>query len=381
MPLDTADFPADLLALLRQPLTCADAQETIATFFARPALATLYQRARDPLHTASILQGCATLLPELPPQRAAMLALMCGTLVEDGADPRVLFPVALDLLHRWLQQLQPYCAEAVEEDDTEPPDPAALQAWEDAHAQMAAVPRDQRWEVELLHQAADLLVLPLMTMVLRDRRNHADFLAHSALQALLATLHRSDSLPFEQLYYLVLAADISYEDALAVVLPASGTGFIARVHAANNGFHAFSMLQRLIRHHGQALRVRPEIWDAADPASDASGGAPDADMDSDVGDVDDEADNADSDTAAFQWLQATAYAGGQLVNPMAWAWGEAPLRSFASRQGLRVLIALDGEGGCSRRWSGFTSACHAAQDPHVEFQRYLTPQEVAALLD
>lgn len=197
MPLDTADFPADLLALLRQPLSCADAQETIATFFARPALATLYQRARDPLHTASILQGCATLLPELPPQRAAMLALMCGTLVEDDADPRVLFPVALDLLYRWLQQLQPYCAEAVEEDDTEPPDPAALQAWEDAQAQMAAVPRDQRWEVELLHQAADLLVLPLMTMVLRERRNHADFLAHNALQALLTTLHRSDSLPFE----------------------------------------------------------------------------------------------------------------------------------------------------------------------------------------
>lgn len=39
--------------------------------------------------------------PELPPQRAAMLALMCGTpLVEDDADPRVLFPVALDLLYR-----------------------------------------------------------------------------------------------------------------------------------------------------------------------------------------------------------------------------------------------------------------------------------------
>lgn len=179
----------------------------------------------------------------------------------------------------------------------------------------------------------------------------------------------------------MLAADISYEDALAVVLPASGTGFIARVHAANNGFHAFSMLQRLIRHHSQALRVRPEIWDAADAASDASDGAPTADMDSDVdGNVDDE-DTTDSDTAAFQWLQATAYAGGQLINPMAWAWGEAPLRSFACRQGLRVLIALDGEGGCSRRWSGFTSACHAAQDPHVELQRYLTPQEVAALLD
>jgi hypothetical protein len=73
------------------------------------------------------------------------------------------------------------------------------------------------------------------------------------------------------------------------------------------------MLQRLIRHHGQALRVRPEIWDAADAASDASDGAPTADMDSDVdGDVD---DAADSDTAAFQWLQATAYAGANWSIP------------------------------------------------------------------
>lgn len=90
--------------------------------------------------------------------------------------------------------------------------------------------------------------------------------------ALLATLHRSDSLPFEQLYYLVLAADISYEDALAVVLPASGTGFIARVHAANNGF-GVSMLQRLIRHHGLGTARAPRDLDVADAASDASDGA------------------------------------------------------------------------------------------------------------
>lgn len=43
---------------------------------------------------------------------------------------------------------------ALAADDKLQPRPCvALQAREDAQAQMVAVPRDQRWEVELLHQA------------------------------------------------------------------------------------------------------------------------------------------------------------------------------------------------------------------------------------
>jgi len=64
---------------------------------------------------------------------------------------------------------------------------------------------------------------------------------------------------------------------------------------------------------------------------------------------------------------------------MAWAWGEAPLRENAARHGKRVLIALDKE-GVRRSWSGFTGACHGAQNPHIEFLRYLTPQEVRGYL-
>lgn len=360
-------FSPGLLDMLRQPPTCADAQDTMAAFFAHPEMAELHRQARQPQWTGPILQACSALLPGLPAYPASMLALMAGSLVEDGADPTLMFPACLDLLDLWLQELLPYCAEEVDEDDEET-EPEALQAWADAQARLAAVSGERRREVEMLQQAVDLLVLPMMTMVLRDERNHAAFIAHGGLQQRLATMHRNGSLPFEQLFYLTLAAGISYEDELAVVLPASGTGFIARVHAANNGFHAFSLLQGLIRSHAQALGVRPQILgDASEPDDDAP---PKSEMDAD----------ADADAAIFQWLQAGAYARGELVNAMAWAWGEAPLRSFAMRQGRRVLIALDSEDGCRRRWSGFTSACHAAQNPHAVFKRYLTPAEVAALL-
>ena len=156
-----------------------------------------------------------------------------------------------------------------------------------------------------MQQAVELLVLPMMAMVLRDERNHRAFLADDALQARIYRLNRNGSLPFEQLHYLWLAANMSYEDELVVVLPASGTGFVARAHAVNNGFHAFTLLQNLIREHGQALGVRQAIVDRAPPSEDN-----------------------DSDTADFLWLQAPAYAGGELVNELAWSWGEAPLRAM-----------------------------------------------------
>ena len=148
---------------------------------------------------------------------------MGGALVEDGADPAILFPACHALLDVWLQELEPYCAEEVDEDDDEA-EPEEVQVCRHAQARMKAVPQERRWEVETLQQAVELLVLPMMAMVLRDERNHRAFLADDALQARIYCLNRNGSLPFEQLHYLWLAANMSYEDELVVVLPASGTG-------------------------------------------------------------------------------------------------------------------------------------------------------------
>ena len=350
------EISADLLALLRQPLPQTLGQDPAQAFFAQPQMRAFLQQVHQPAQTAAALQACAALLPELPAQNAALVALMGGSLVEDGADPRILFPVCLQLLDLWLQQLQPFCAADTRADPE--PDAQDIEIWHQVQQRLQALSAPQRAGIEALQQAVEWLVLPVMTMVLRDEGNHAAFIAQPRLQAMLEPMYCNDSLPLEQLYYLMQAAAISYEDELVVVLPASRTGFVARVHAANNGFHAFSMLQGVIRAHAKALNIRPALLTS--PTNHA--------------------EEEDSDSALFQWLQASAYAQGTLVNPMAWAFGEAPLRSFAMRHGKRVLIALDADNGPLRGWSGFTSPCHDAQNPHAVFKRTLSAEEVAAFL-
>ncbi|EHK66629.1 hypothetical protein [Achromobacter arsenitoxydans] len=343
-----------LTRTLTPPILAASGLDTLDQFFKRPEVAAFLAQTRDPAHTGGNLRACADLLPRVHPSRAAALALMSGSLVEDGADPAILFPVLQALLAKWLRSLRPFCAQEVEDDDDEVEE-ADRQAWLDAQSRMAAVPTDERWQVESLHQAVDLLVLPMMTMLMRDRANHQAFIADSELMAMLhpmATLN--DSLPFEQLHYLWLASQLSYEDELVVVLPASGTGFIAEAHAINNTFHAFSLLQIIIGEHAQTLGVKREI------------AAREPDM--------------DGDTADFQWLQAGAYADGELRNIMQWAWGEAALRDHPSRHGKRVLIALETDEGAKRNWSGFNGVIHEAQQPSMTFKRYLTPEEAASYL-
>lgn len=351
----------ELIALLRTPITSPRQRDTPDAFFSRPEISALYQQAQDPEQSREVLLALADLLPSLHPNRAALIALMGGALVEDGADPTLLFPACHTLLSRWLVELEPFCASEVEDDDEEV-DPADRAAWQAAQQRLRELPEDQRWQVETLQQAVELLVLPMMAMALRDERNHAELIADRPLQERLHAQSTNDALPFEQLHYLWLASCMSYEDELVVVLPASNRGFVARAHAINNSFHAFTLLQQLIHEHAQALGVRDEIV------------ARRAEIMARM------ADGHDSDNADFLWLQAHAFSKGELANEMAWAWGEAPLRDNASRNGRRVLIALDKPEGCQRQWSGFTGACHGAQNPHVVFKRYLTPDEVLAYL-
>lgn len=345
---------ADLARALSTPVHCAADLDSLEQFFKRPEVLAFYVESQDDAHTATNLRACMDLLPTLHPSRAAALALMCGSLVEDDADPTLVFPCLQTLLHQWLQSLRPYCAQEVEDDDDEV-EAEDRQAWIDARSRMAAVPEDRRWEVECLHQAVDVLVLPMMTMLMRSRGNHEAFISDDALIALLHPMAtNNDSLPFEQLHYLWMAYQLSYEDELVVVLPTSNTGFVARAHAINNTFHAFTLLQILIGEHAQALGVKREIA-AREP-------------------------DGDGDTADFQWLQAGAFAQGELTQPMLWAWGEAALRNHMAKHGKRVLIALETDEGTKRNWSGFNGIIHEAHAPSMTFTRYLTAEEVASYL-
>ena len=110
---------ADLIAALSSPVLTFDDLESLEQFFNRPEARAFYVHAQDASYTAASLQACADLLPRLHPNRASALALMCGSLVEDDADPTILFPTLQSLLRQWLQTLRPYCAQEVEADDDE----------------------------------------------------------------------------------------------------------------------------------------------------------------------------------------------------------------------------------------------------------------------
>lgn len=345
---------ADWLARIRAPLKDQADCLTPDQFFADPAASALYRLAQDPAHTRAALQTVAAILPGLHPNRASILALMCGALVEDDADPTMVFAVLLQLLQHWLIEVEPYCAAEIDLEDEEV-DEDSRQAWITANERLENLPDEDDWRLDAMHEAIELLVLPMMTMVLRAQSNHQAFIADDDFLRRLHDISTNGSLPFEQLHYLWLAACMSYEDEVVVVLPASGTGLVISAHAVNNSFHAFSLLQQLLRQHAAELRLH------------------------DLGpsNLDREYDH---DKADFLWLQAPAYAGGELVNEMHWAWGEAPLRHNVRKQGRVLLIGVAKEDACKRSWSGFTRAQHDAQNPHVDFKRYLTPEEVAAYL-
>ncbi|WZB74839.1 hypothetical protein WJ972_31875 [Achromobacter insuavis] len=328
--------------------------ETLDAFFKRPEVRAFYEDAQEPEHTDAGLRFCAELLPTLHPSRASALALMCGSLVEDGADPVRLFPTLQALLARGCRpcgRIARWRSRRTTPTWRRPTAWPGTRRWRGSKP----FPRTSAGRTDARVGAVDTLVLPMMAMLMRDQRNHQAFVADARLMDLLyAMTTLNDNLPFEQLHYLWLASRISYEEELVVVLPASGTGFVARAHGINNNFHAFTLLQNLMRDHVQPLGVRREIA-AREP-------------------------DAERDSADFQWLQADAYANGALVNDMRFAWGEAALRDNLARHGKRVLIALESDEGMKRNWSGFNGAIHDAQQPSMTFTRYLTPDEVAAYL-
>jgi len=350
----TIKFPPDFLETLRQPVRVEADLDSQSSFFSRKEIRDFYLSVIESPEKNDVLQLAADELPRLHPHRATLLALFCGALVEDGADPRLLFGAVLELMAGLLVSLEPFCATQPQDDGEA--DPEEVAEWQAAEAALGALSAPERFEVEARQAAAGLLVLPLMTMLMRDVRNHRALLADGELVARIDALAVNDSLPIDGLHSLQGAAELAYEDELVVVLPASGTGMVVKAHAINNNFHAFSLLQKLMRKRAKALGIQPPAREAGATAS------------------------RDNDCAEYLWLQADAFRNGELVDPMAWSWGEGSLRENARRQGRLVLVALDTQDKPSRTWNGFNRVLHSEQKSRVSLVRMLTPEEVASYL-
>ncbi|MBV7586674.1 hypothetical protein KW851_27860 [Pseudomonas sp. PDM33] len=344
-------LPESLVEFLRQPVNTPEDRVEAQDFVRRPDVRELYRDTLGTPRADKMLAECATLFPELDLNRASLLALFCGSWVEGGASPRIAFTAVLEVLGRALAVLRPYCADEALEDDEE-----AQAAARQARERLDSLTPAQSLLVDSVHPAVDLLVLPLMTMLMRSRENHRDFLAHGELlHSIDAMVKSNTTLPFENLHFLDHAAALTYEDELVVVLPATRSGLVVSAQGINCNFHAFSLLQPLLAAHGErlGLQVAAPVLAAEVPREDS---------------------------AQYLWLQAFAFEKGEMVNSLAWAWGEAPLRSNSRKHGRCVLIALDTAEGVSRSWSGFADRLHDAHQPSVELVRFLSAEEVAAYL-
>lgn len=348
------ELPPDFLATLRRPVLRAADLDTKATFFKREEVLAFYSEVANGPQMDDVLRASAALLPDLHPHRAALLALLCGALVEDGADPRLVFSAARQLMGRLLASLEPFCATKPQEDDDDEEEGSDLAIWRAANAAFAAMRRADRFQVKARQRAVDILVLPLMAMIMRDVRNHRELLADGPLAARIEEMAASDTVRFDQLHFLRDATRLGYEDELAVVLPTSSTGMIVRAHGINDTFHAFSLLQDLMETHAAALGIQQPPRQRRD--------------------------DGDTDSAAYLWLQATAFTNGDLTDPMAWAWGEGALSDNARKHGKLVLVALETNDKPERTWTGFNRVIHSEQNAHVTLTRFLAPEEVAAFL-
>ena len=102
----TMQFPPDFLETLRQPVLCEAELGTQSSFFSREEVRGFYLSVTKSPEKNEVLQLAVDQLPLLHPHRAALLALFCGALVEDGADPHLLFGAALELMSDLLASLE-----------------------------------------------------------------------------------------------------------------------------------------------------------------------------------------------------------------------------------------------------------------------------------
>ncbi|GKX58510.1 hypothetical protein [Leminorella grimontii] len=346
------------LTLERMRQAFADLPEGYVTyeeFFSHRPIVDFYQQSIQQKRQDDAVRFLASEFSQKSLPQAALMAFLCGSLVESGASPETAFLPSANLLLAILQALEPYCAEApseVEEGEEDEEYIAASTHFSDVQALLANLSKEPKDRLDKLHRAADILVLPLMAMLMRSTENHRRFLENKALVALIRDCAYNNTLEFSDLHYLEMATELTYE-VIVVVLPTSRTGLLVRIHAANNTFHALTLLQPLMAEHAAALRLGRVNPDVLQPES--------------------------VEYARYSWLSAVAYQGGELKNSLALAWGEPPLYSHPRRGGKVVLFAVEDEekNYLKRSWNNFCSVIHEEQRASATFIRYLTEEEVS----
>ena len=339
-----------------------DPFEACSDFLRQKPIQSLYQSIhKDAKKANQALEDIARLLPDMHPYHAAPIALMCGSLVENKANPLLIFPACCDLMTRMLTRISPYWSEYIAQEDIDNAEDDKEREhyqkksthYQETFEKIEALPENQYLEIKGYQHAIDILVLPMMAMLMRNEQCRALFTSNTTLAAFLNNPLALDNttFPSEQLYYLVQAMQLFYGEFI-VILPATQTGFTAQAHAINNIFHALTLLQDLMAKHAQEL---------------------------DIGHIDPNLKKTQKATKTrYNWYNAKAYTNGKLTDKMALAWGEAPLGQMPQKQKHIILYAEEAtQISPKRSWDeGFSAPIHSAQNAHIQFIRPLTPEEV-----
>lgn len=318
-----AHEPADLPTLLAPP----------SASFSHPAVRGLLDLAGSGDSLDELLRRVAPTVGAPDPFKAAILAMVCGTLIEWGADPAGVADLLLARLPGFLAQ-----AESV----ADRPDAE----------EFAANPDGFR-----AAQALSLMLLPVMAVLARGMRYRQAARANPDLvRGVEALRERNREADF-------VATTLGFTDGMELVVlhPGEGKGFRVELEAVHKNFHLFTLLQ------GELIGGGHLPGEAVDPAviAVATGEA------APEGPVHDHARFHYYTWGGLRPTDGTARA--DLAN---WVWGEGVPADIPELGGERVVVltppVLD------RSWNGgFFANIHDALRSAARVVGVLTADEVA----
>lgn len=174
-----------------------------------------------------------TLLQEIAPYQtqvdgfhASMLALICGILVEQGADVALSIHKTLELMEKQLLLINEYADldENISLEQAFPQKPDAARA-----------------------QAGFLfLVQAVMTMLCRDKETRKQWQQREDIISLLDTLYQKDAIP----WYLKQVFSLLEDKQLLILDPLNKRGFLTNISGVHDvTYHVYALLQHTILQH------------------------------------------------------------------------------------------------------------------------------------
>jgi hypothetical protein len=328
-----------------QPIATFDAfPQTDAQFFADVCFTTLLPLCRGVASASdrkNVLAALAPVIAAAPDVfQASRIAMLCGILVEWGADPTIAIPAILERLTTQLASVTPIDAENEASLFAQAPD--VVKAW----------------------KGLRYMALPAMTMLCLDVKARQTARQNAALLDGIEALAAHQ----REVKFLQRLLNLSDGEELIVLHPRENKGFRVRLEAIGTNFHLFSLLQ-------EALVGDPAVGMLPGPRANrkviatAKGDIPH--------------DRLITDSAVWHYYTwAGLLPDGTLATTPVTPWilGEQTPREIPHFEGDR-LILLGPPIVASRGWdSSFFTNLHDALRSKVEVVEILSADEVALRL-